>query len=257
MRDFYPKQITAATHPWLLRDDLVFFSPYWDFAAAFAAAYPDGAVYEVQPDGEISLDPDAPAGEGWRARSATITRVVTPMVELPRHLPMKDLADRFGQTSAVTNRMASLLRREKPRQVACERGHTHFGQFNAAGMLLRDKRRYLVQLRAPGTQHGGSWGLPGGALHWEEHPYSGALREAVEEMGPLPELKPRVIVVDDHGGWKYYTVVADVPESFMPVGGDGEGVAYRWCTEAELWALRLHLGLAEAWPRLVDLLARY
>ncbi|WP_417198364.1 NUDIX domain-containing protein [Streptomyces stelliscabiei] len=39
----------------------------------------------------------------------------------------------------------------------------------------------------PGTQHGGTWGLPGGALRWEEHPYTGAVREAVEEMGPLPE----------------------------------------------------------------------
>ncbi|MEH0627897.1 hypothetical protein [Streptomyces stelliscabiei] len=66
-----------------------------------------------------------------------------------------------------------------------------------------------------------------------------------------------MIGVDDHGGWKYHTVVVDVAEPFTPFGGDGEGAAYRWCTEAEVPGLRLHPGLAEDWLRLVHLLARY
>lgn len=260
MKDFFPEHVTAATHPWLLRDDCVFFSPDPGFAALFAAAHPDGALYEVRPNGEISIDPDAPAGEAWRARSATIVRVVEPVVRLPRDLTMDDLVDEFGEMTALTNRMASVLRSEAPHFVTCQRGHTHWGQYGAAGLLLRhvgDVPRYLLQLRAASTQHGGTWGLPGGALHWEEHPYTGAVREAVEEMGQLPEVKPRVIGVDDHGGWKYHTVVGDVAEPFTPSEGDGEGVAYRWCTAAEVLGLSLHPGLAEGWPRLVGLLARY
>lgn len=260
MEEFLPARVTAATHPWIARAGFVYFTRDWDHAAQFAAAYPDGAVYEVQPDGEISPDPDAPGGAAWRARSATIIRVDTPLVKLPRDLAMKDLTDEAGHAAGLALRMISVLRSAAAHEVTCQRGHTHWGQFGAAGLLLchaRGEPRYLLQLRAPGTQHAGTWGLPGGALGWEEHPYVGACREAEEELGPLPELRPRVIGIDDHGGWRYSTVVADVAEPFKPSQGDGEGVAYRWCTEAEALGLSLHPGLAEGWPRLVDLLGRY
>lgn len=260
MRDYYPVRATRGTHPWLMRDDLVFFTPLWKAAVVFAAAYPEGAVYEVDPVGAISLDPDTPGGEAWRAPAATVVRVVSPLVELPRDLTEEQLAHQLGPGTALLRRIVSLLRNESPRPAGCERGHVHWGQFGAAGLLLRHtgvEKRYLLQLRARGTQQGGSWGLPGGALGWGEPPYAGALREAREEMGALPELKPRVIGVDDHGGWTYYTAVADVAEPFTPSGGDGEGVAYRWCTAAEVPTMRLHPGLAEVWPRLADLVARY
>ena len=45
--------------------------------------------------------------------------------------------------------------------------------------------------------------------------------------------------------------VADVGEPFFRRGGDGEGVAHRWCAPAEIDALRLHPGFAVTWPRLI------
>ncbi|MGW3186337.1 NUDIX domain-containing protein [Streptomyces ardesiacus] len=257
MRNYFPPQVSVITHPWLMRDDLVFFSPDPDFAALFAGAYPDGAVYEVAPNGPVTLDPDTPAGEAWRAPSATVVRVTDSVVPLPRSLTREELAEWYGEASGITRRIVNVLSNEPAREATCGRGHVHWGQFNAAGLLLRHGGRYLLQERAAGTHHGGTWGIPGGALLWEEHPYTGAVREAVEEMGPLPALRPRVIGVDDHDGWTYSTVVADVEVPFMPSGGDGEGVAYRWCTEVELESLRLHPGLAESWPGLVTLMNRY
>ncbi|WP_327724425.1 NUDIX domain-containing protein [Streptomyces europaeiscabiei] len=251
MRSYLPAWASRRECPWLYRDDVVYFSPHLKAAALYAMAYPDGGLYEVRPDGAVTEDPD-PGAEGRFACSATITRVVTPRMELPRDMTMDELVCGIGADTALSNRIASALRSESPRWASCRRGHTHWGQFGAAGLLLREEGpRYLLQMR------GGTWGLPGGALRWEEHPYNGVLRKAVEEMGPLPVLKPRVIGVDDHGGWKYHTVMADVAEPFTPVGGDGEGVAYRWCTEAEVPGLSLHPGLAEGWPRLADLRARY
>ncbi|MET8098126.1 NUDIX hydrolase [Streptomyces sp. NPDC005236] len=249
----------AASYLRFVRDDLAYFSSALWLAAFHATAYPDGGLYEVQLHGEITPDPHTP-GNGWCARSATVVRVVEPVVEMRRDLTTEQIIDQCGDSAPLTNRMISFLQSERPHEVACWRGHTHWGQFNAAGLLLRqagDEPRYLLRQRAAGTRHAGTWGLPGGALRWEEPPYTGALREATEELGALPALKPRVIGIDDHGGWKYFTAVVDVAAPFALPGGDGDGVAYRWCTEGELLGLRLHPGLAERWPQLGGLLARY
>lgn len=91
------------------------------------------------------------------------------------------------------------------RYVSCDQGHQHWGAAGAAFLLLRhtdpgDQRiRYLFQHRAPWVDHGGTWGLPGGALHHGEDSYAGARRESREEMGELPRMRKHHTVTDDHG----------------------------------------------------------
>jgi len=71
--------------------------------------------------------------------------------------------------------------------VSCERGHVHYGAHGAAGLLLRtwsesgEAWAYLLQQRAAWVDHGGTWGIPSGALREGEDPRVGAIREANEE----------------------------------------------------------------------------
>jgi 8-oxo-dGTP pyrophosphatase MutT (NUDIX family) len=71
---------------------------------------------------------------------------------------------------------------------------------SAAFLLIRalnenGKWRYLLQKRTDGT-----WGLPGGKLHAGEDAWDGAVREASEELGDLPEgLVPRLTLVSELG----------------------------------------------------------
>jgi len=118
------------------------------------------------------------------------------------------------------------------------RGCRHWGPYGAAGLLLRQDGRFLLQRRSWRVHHGRTWSIPGGALHAGESPWEGARREFAEELGGVPELRRIHTFVDDHGGWAYHTVVAEVAESFSPRRGDGEGAAYRWCAPAEIGSLR-------------------
>ncbi len=138
----------------------------------------------------------------------------------------------------------------------CDQGHDHWGRAGAAGLLVRHRdaagtTRFLLQHRAPGTHHGDTWGIPGGALAWEESAVEGAWREATEELGPLPDdLEVTAAHVDDHGGWAYTTVLVTTPRRFETVAATwetGEGGA-RWCTRSELEALPLHPGFAHTAP---------
>jgi len=67
----------------------------------------------------------------------------------------------------------------------------------------------MLHQRSPGSHHGGTWSIPGGALHGTETAEPAAVREAVEEVGVDPD---RIDVVgghvDDHGAWSYTTVLA-------------------------------------------------
>ncbi|MCZ2835988.1 NUDIX domain-containing protein [Modestobacter sp. VKM Ac-2985] len=95
----------------------------------------------------------------------------------------------------------------------CALGHRHWGLAGAAGLLLHRPGaggiEVLLQLRVEWSHHGGTWGTPGGALHPQESPADGALREAAEELGLRPaDVVLGVESVDDHGGWVYTTVLA-------------------------------------------------
>jgi 8-oxo-dGTP pyrophosphatase MutT (NUDIX family) len=144
----------------------------------------------------------------------------------------------------------------------CALGHRHWGRAGAAGLLLhrsgRDGIEVLLQLRAVWSHLGGTWSTPGGALHPGEAPQEGALREAEEELGLLPDdvvLGARS--VDDHGGWAYTTVLATPARSLEPadlrLNGESEGAA--WFPVGDLRRVPLHPGLAASLDRLLPLLA--
>jgi 8-oxo-dGTP pyrophosphatase MutT (NUDIX family) len=68
-------------------------------------------------------------------------------------------------------------------------GRRFWGRFGAAGLLLvapdpnTNSNAILLQRRALRTQHGNTWGLPGGAIDSHETCTHAALREVREETG--------------------------------------------------------------------------
>jgi 8-oxo-dGTP pyrophosphatase MutT (NUDIX family) len=143
----------------------------------------------------------------------------------------------------------------------CSRGHRHWGRAGAAGLLLHRDGAYgpevLLQHRAEWSHHGGTWGTPGGALHADEDPADGALREAREELGLVPDdvvLGARS--VDDHGGWSYTTVLARPARRIeaAELKLDGESVGVAWIPLAAIDEVPLHPGLAGSLARLRPLL---
>src|SRR5579875_3964069 len=93
--------------------------------------------------------------------------------------------------------------------VFCNRGHRHWGRFGAAGILITDGARVVLQHRAPWTHQGDTWAVPGGARDSYEDALTAALREAAEETTVDPGyLTPIAEWTDDHGGWCYTTVLA-------------------------------------------------
>lgn len=136
-------------------------------------------------------------------------------------------------------------------------GQRYWGRFGAAGLLAVDPvRGVLLQHRVAWSHFGGTWGLPGGALHQGEAPIVGALREAQEEAGvPDGAMRPIFTSVLDLEVWAYTTVVAAVEVPFDPVISDPESVALEWVPLDEVESLPLHPGFASSWPTLRRLLA--
>ncbi|MGI8880042.1 MAG: NUDIX domain-containing protein [Jatrophihabitans sp.] len=134
----------------------------------------------------------------------------------------------------------------------CAAGHRHWGRYGAAGLLLGDADRVVLQHRAPWTHEGDTWGLPGGARDSHEDAVTGALREAMEEGGiPARACLPVALFVEDHVGWSYTTVVASLAgegPAFAPSALNRESTDIRWWTRSEVPALPLHHALARHWP---------
>jgi ADP-ribose pyrophosphatase YjhB (NUDIX family) len=109
----------------------------------------------------------------------------------------------------------------------------------------------VLQHRAWWSHQGGTWGVPGGARDSAETVVAAALRETAEEAGISPAaVRPTGLLVDDHGGWSYSTVVGELrgPVDPRPTGGESEDV--RWVDTDAVPALPLHPGFGAAWPRL-------
>ncbi|HZB51845.1 MAG TPA: NUDIX hydrolase [Mycobacteriales bacterium] len=138
--------------------------------------------------------------------------------------------------------------------VRCDLGHRHWGRYGAAGLLLRDgagTHRVVLQHRAWWSHQGGTWGVPGGARDSAETAVQAALRETSEEAGLDPaSVRPTGLLVDDHGGWSYSTVVGEPLGAVQPRPTGGESEDVRWVTAADLATLPLHPGFAATWPRL-------
>ena len=137
----------------------------------------------------------------------------------------------------------------------CTLGHKHWGRFGAAGVLITDGTRVMLQHRAPWTHEGGTWAVPGGARDSHEDAVTAALREAAEEANLDPKvIEPFGEWIDDHGGWTYTTVVAHALTTLQPHAANAESLEVRWWPIADVAGLPLHAGFATAWPRLRDLL---
>ncbi|WP_341974279.1 NUDIX hydrolase [Microbacterium sp. LWO13-1.2] len=141
--------------------------------------------------------------------------------------------------------------------VVSDAGEKYWGRFGAAGLLaVNSERGILLQHRVSWSHFGGTWGLPGGALHESESVIVGALREAQEEAGiPDGAVRPRFTSVLDLGIWSYTTVVGDVRVAFEPVISDPESVALEWVPIDEVAERPLHPGFGDAWPVLRSLLS--
>ncbi|HAP89612.1 MAG TPA: NUDIX hydrolase [Arthrobacter bacterium] len=130
-----------------------------------------------------------------------------------------------------------------------------WGRFGAAGVLAYDPGKgVLLQHRALWSHNGGTWGLPGGALHQGEDAVTGALREAHEEAA-VPDAAVSVLFTSvlDVGYWSYTTVVVLVTAPFEPVISDPESLELQWVPLEDVVLLELHPGFAKSWP---DLRAR-
>ena len=140
--------------------------------------------------------------------------------------------------------------------VIAEDGTKYWGAFGAAGLLAVDEvRGVLLQKRVEWSHFGGTWGIPGGALHQGEDAVAGALRESEEEAAVPPgAVRPLLTRVLDLEIWQYTTLVATVEEPFVPEISDPESLELRWVPLDEVENLPLHPGFGAAWPELRRLL---
>lgn len=131
-----------------------------------------------------------------------------------------------------------------------------WGRHGAAGLLIQNPLgEVLLQLRADWCDHGGTWGIPGGAREPHETALEAALREAREEhAGPVQDLRVTGSHVVDHGYWSYVTFIAIAPSSWSPTAESPEVLAAQWIRPERIGVLALHPGLALSWPRLEALL---
>lgn len=143
----------------------------------------------------------------------------------------------------------------------CGLGHRHWGRHGAAGLLVAapdpaGRATVLLQRRSWWGSHGGMWGPPGGARDSHETVIHAALREAAEECAIAPAaVTVRGILLDDHGGWTYQTVLGSAPALLDAVATSEETSEVGWIPVAEVGQLKLHPGFAEQWPALRDALA--
>ncbi len=141
--------------------------------------------------------------------------------------------------------------------VECRCGRRHWGLAGAAGLLLArpatatDAPAVVLQHRAPWSDQGGTWGVPGGARHPGETAVQAALRESAEEAGIDPT-SVRVVGehVLDHGDWSYTTVLAVTAGPVDARPTDDESLAIAWVAMDDVAALPLLPAFAEAWPGL-------
>ena len=113
----------------------------------------------------------------------------------------------------------------------------------------------LLQHRAPWVHNGDTWGIPGGARDSHESTIECAFREAVEETGIQTHLlTPLHTFTDNHGGWRYDTVIAQASDAVIAHEVNDESHEVRWVDIEKVVELPLHPSFARSWPTLQKLL---
>lgn len=133
---------------------------------------------------------------------------------------------------------------------------------SAAGLLIVDRCRVLMQRRASWVQHGGTWSIPGGAVASGETPLAAAQRELWEETG-IDRSALRVLdaahVAEPVAGWTYTTHVARLRKRARAAVGtpaaSAEATEHRWVRFGDVDALELHPGFAASWDEVRALVA--
>jgi 8-oxo-dGTP diphosphatase len=114
----------------------------------------------------------------------------------------------------------------------------------------------MLQKRSAFAHEGGSWSCAGGALDSHETALDGALREASEEVGAVPEHR-RLLgenVFAPATDWLYTTIVIGVDQPFgESMNFETDDVA--WVAVDDVDRLNLHAGFAAAWPHIRDIIA--
>ena len=138
--------------------------------------------------------------------------------------------------------------------IQCACGTKHWGLNGAAGILLVRGTQILLQHRAPWVHNGDTWGIPGGARDSHESVLEAAIREAKEETGIDPvHLTPIQTFSDDHGSWRYDTVIAHASELLVARELNDESHEVRWVEIDEVDELTLHPSFEKSWPTLKGL----
>ena len=139
--------------------------------------------------------------------------------------------------------------------VECACGQKHWGLNGAAGLLLVRDKKVLMQHRAPWVHNGDTWGIPGGARDSHENTYEAALREAHEEIGMDKHLVvPTEVFTDDHGLWKYETVIAIAHPDLVAHEQNDESLQVEWVAFEDVVKKNLHPSFAKTWPDLLAIL---
>ena len=138
--------------------------------------------------------------------------------------------------------------------IQCACGNKHWGLNGAAGILIVRGSEILLQHRAPWVHNGDTWGIPGGARDSHESTIEGAFREAVEETGIDTALLTVLhTYTDDHGDWKYETVIAKGSNEIVAHEVNDESHEVRWVNIERVEELPLHPSFAKSWPVLKGL----
>jgi len=142
--------------------------------------------------------------------------------------------------------------------IECTCGNKHWGKNGAAGILIVRGDEILLQHRAPWVHNGDTWGIPGGARDSHESTLEAAFREAVEETGiDTNLLTPLSSFEDDHGNWRYSTVIARAQDGLIAHEVNDESHEVRWVKVTEVDQLLLHPSFAKSWPQLQTLLNNF
>ena len=142
--------------------------------------------------------------------------------------------------------------------IQCACGNKHWGLNGAAGILIVRGSEILLQHRAPWVHNGDTWGIPGGARDSHESTIEGAFREAVEETGIDTSLLTVLhTYTDDHGDWKYETVIAKGSNEIVAHEVNDESHEVRWVNIERVEELPLHPSFAKSWPVLKGLVQAF